>query len=623
MTPKTIEVQREGSQIIVSGSKATEAPRAKPSSSLKLQTFPASVNTATTAGQHEQSAWELATILFGDLSDSIVTVTGPESADALERQVRKEKLSEFWQRLVQQEVETAAQFGKSAEEKALIYLTGGSIPDACTALLSGTNFHLAQLTAQLPGDQTFRDTVNAQIEIWRKRTDWPEMTDAVRALYEIFSGQVCECRGLSVTGQENKASTFKFSTRYRYDWRRAFGLRLWFGTLRDDDIAQAVVDYSADLTDFRESAMPSPWFLLRLEDQGWTDPEPNSREDVLWGLLKLYTSQAESKATDSPISVNLETMFAPESISGYPYDARLSFQLLSILSASKSVSLNEEAASKVLDKLALTYADALDSQITSQPELMVTAAWVLLHLSDQNMRNDRIRSLLNKHANLLNPEETICKNLTASDGLQIPYIWVCASLAKHAEDVEKDTIAQARWLIEGEELAKAHDVFCRQIGPEAIISLDYGPMREIVNALREADVSRKVDWETGAGLYSDFLELVDLQETSQASEYRAKVKKLVKKLANSLEALTSAVQGDETSQEEKIAIRLMAEEVLDTGRREKVSTAPPTTLAYFLNTCLQVLENESLLRLPLTESGYLKQSMAMSVSFYQSLMLKA
>jgi nuclear pore complex protein Nup98-Nup96 len=584
--------------------------------------FASSTDATSTAGQHEQSAWELASILFGDISGA-VPVSGPDSTKVLKRQVRKEKLSEFWQRLVQQEVETAAQFGKSPEEKAFLYLTGGNIPEACATLLGGANFHLAQLTAQLPGDQTFRDTLNKQIEAWRKRTDWPEMTDAVRALYEVFSGEVCECRGLSVTGQENKASTFKFSTRYRYEWRRAFGLRLWYGTLRGDDIAQAVIGYSKDLADFKEAATPSPWFLRSLENQGWTDPEPNSREDVLWSLLKLYASQVEIQGSESPVLTDLEKMFAPESISGYPYDARLSFQLLSTLKASKSVTIDEKQSTKVLDNLALIYADALESQIPQQPELLITATWVLLHLSNQSTRTEHIRTLLEKHANLLNPEQEICKTLIASDSLQIPYVWVCAALAKHAETVDNDTIAQARWLIEGGELTKAHDVFCRHIGPDAVISLDYNPMREIVSALNDTDVSRKVDWETGAGLYSDFLELVDLQGASKNGEYRSRVKKLVKKLASSLEAVSSEVQGHSIGREEKIAIKLMAEEVLDIGRREKVNFQEFLLEILRANESIQALENENLLKLPLTESGYLKQSMAISVNFYQALMLKA
>jgi nuclear pore complex protein Nup98-Nup96 len=612
--------------LAISKGKSTFAPHAKPKATINLSNLAASTNITSTSGQHEQSAWQLASILFGDLSDSIPPVSGPVAAQALKSQVRKEKLSEFWQSLVQQEVETAAQFGRSPEEKAFLYLTGGNIPEACAALLSGVNFHLAQMISQLPGDQTFRDTLNNQIEIWRKRSDWPEMNDAIRALYEILSGEVCECRGLSITGQENKASSFKFSTRYRYDWRRAFGLRLWYGTLRGDDIAQAVLDYSKDLAEFHESAMPAPWFLLRLEDQGWADPEPNSREDVLWSLLKLYTNQVEIQGTESPVLTNIETMFAPESISGYPYDARLSFQLLSTLKASKSVSMDDNEATKVLDNLAFIYADALESQIPVHPELLITAAWVLLHLSNNNTRTEHIRTLLDKHANLLNPDQAICKTLIASDGLQIPYVWVCSALAKHAETVENDTIAQARWLIEGGELIKAHDAFCHRIGPEAVISLDYNPMREIVRALVETDISRKVDWDTGAGLYSDFLELIDLQGASKNGEYRSRVKKLVKKLASSLEALSSEVRGENMDREEKIALKLMAEEVLDIGRREKVSFCTkmiPYDLHSNTTFLCQVLENENLLKLPLTESGYLKQSMAISVNFYQALMLKA
>jgi nuclear pore complex protein Nup98-Nup96 len=540
-------------------------------------------NADTVAGQHEKELWSLASILFDDVTESLPPVSTVDGIDLLNGQLRKRKLSEFWSTIVERDVETAANFARSPEEKAVVYLTGGNIFDACAALLTGTNFHLAQLVAQLPGDKAFRETISKQIDTWRKRNDWSEMTDAVRTIYEILAGQTTEVHGVSGTGSENKASTFKISDRFHLDWKRAFGIRLWYGTLGTDNIAEAVKLYAKELEQKREPKAPLPWFIISNEDNGWTDPQPNGREDALWGILKIYADQiAMESGNDTTQLVDWKTVASPKNVSGDPIDARLSFQLINALQACPSVQTDDRVVIEVSDDYALTYATALDSQVHFKSGLLVLTCWALLHLSDEDDRSTRIRDTLDTHAGIIEPDSEECTTLisTESDGLHIPYEWVCAALAKHAELVEKDYATQARWLIEGNELMQAHEVFCRTIGPDAIISLDYNSMREVLGGLMETDISRKVDWDTGAGLYYDFIELVDLEgSTSKSVEHKTRVNALIQKLAASLEAVSSEVIGEERSRTEKIAIKLMAEHVGEIARREHVSISTSTLSA--------------------------------------------
>jgi nuclear pore complex protein Nup98-Nup96 len=133
-----------------------------------------------------------------------------------------------------------------------------------------------------------------------------------------------------------------------------------------------------------------------------------------------------------------------------------------------------------------------------------------------------------------------------------------------------DPVAEARWLVEGDELLLAHDVLCRTIGPAAVVEDDFGALREVVGALRATEVSRLEEWEKGAGLYEDYVALLDLQGSSKKiADSKALVKKLIRKLSASLEAI--APEMNERGVMEKIAVKIMAGKVVEVGNREGVS----------------------------------------------------
>jgi len=260
------------------------------------------------------------------------------------------------------------------------------------------------------------------------------------------------------------------------------------------------------------------------------------------------------------------------------------------------------------DELAMDYATTLETQISSNNELLVVASWVLLHITDENIRSSLLKTLLDHNAKILMDNDAICNALSsnAHGSLKIPYPWVCAAKAVYARTVENDPVSEARWLVEGGEPIKAHDVLCNTIGPNGIIEGDYNSMRDILGALAEANISRQVDWDKGAGLYFDYIELVDLQNsTKRSAESKMHVKKLVRKLCGSLEAIATELHNDERTIIEKIALRNMAAHVVRIGNQENA------------------LETERVLRLPLTDNAYLEQSKLLSLQFYESQLVKA
>jgi nuclear pore complex protein Nup98-Nup96 len=517
----------------------------------------------------------LANILFDDLRLA-------EVAEDFEPRVRKQALSAFWKRLVHADTLAQVSRAQSAEEKAFVYLSGGMVEEACMALIDGKDFHLATLVAQIGGDKTFRAAMATQLESWRQLNVLPEIDDHIRAIWELLAGNTSICEGQTVAGIENKVASFSFSSRFKIDWRRSFGLRLWYGIEAADDPSVAVKKFRSDLKSHTETAKPAPWFVQKGVEQGWNDSKSSTCEDVLWSMLRLYTNNA---------SVALDTAFAPENVSGNPMDARLSFQLVYLFSARGIGSTTSGPASA--DDLATTYASCLSASIASNSDALWYACWALLHLSEPQARVQSVRALLDQHAAVLDPDGKVFNELL---NLRIPSSWMYLSRALYARAVEQDPVMEAQCLIEAGEWSQAHDVVCRVVGPKAVIEGDSDQLRELLGSLVDRSSTNQAIWDKGAGVYYDYIEMKDL-ELRKGQRW----KELVRRVASALKGImTEGLQGKDLT--ERAALQIMGRTVAN------------------IATSGDVLEKNEGLRLPLTEDAYLAQSRELSRDYFRALL---
>lgn len=546
------------------------------SGEFEFQVFAEKAALNSQSGLEEQRAWELANILFDDLRPGDV-------AKDIEPLLRKQKLSTFWKKLVLADTLAEVSRARSVEEKALLYLSGGMMEEACMVLSDGRNFHLATLVAQIGGNKKFRAANVAQLESWRQLNVLPEIDHPIRAIWELLAGNTNICQGQAVAGIENKVAPFSFSSRFKLDWRRSFGLRLWYGIEAAADASAAIKIYRDDLESNTETVRPVPWFIRSGREEGWNDPESHRREDVLWSMLQLYCDDG---------SVALDTAFAPENVSGDPMDARLSLQLVSLFSAREIGATASGAAA--IDDLATTYASCLSASIASTPEALQYACWALLHLSEPQARVQSIRALLDQHAALLVPKEQVWNEL--SNDLRIPHEWMYLSRALYARAIEHDPVMEADSLIQADKWLQAHDVVCRVVGPRAVIEGDADPLRGLLGVLREKSTTYQAVWDRGARVYFDYVELKDLERV-KGQDW----KKLVRSVATALKGIMSqGLQGKDLT--ERAALQMMGK-----------------TIANIANSG-EVLEKNEGLRLPLTEDAYLAQSREMSRNYFRALL---
>jgi nuclear pore complex protein Nup98-Nup96 len=286
------------------------------------------------------------------LTDSPV----PEELKAVpdvSQRLRKDRLSAFWQKLVDNASLKHAALARSNEEKAIAALSGHRVADACAHLIDGNNFRLATLVSLIGTKDNVAKDMREQLNEWQSRKMLSEFSQPIRTLYELVAGNVGVCDGYK--GQaEDRVDSFIISKRFGLDWRQAFGLRLWYGITSNDPIENAVEEFAQDLAQDKETSRPHAWYVEQKVPTLWDDRQIGEREDLLWGLLRLFTFE----------DADIEDVLRPENSQLSPLDIRLSWQLSQAITSKGSVQYTGEDNDKA-DRTTLSFA----SQLTNEGKL--------------------------------------------------------------------------------------------------------------------------------------------------------------------------------------------------------------------------------------------------------------
>ena len=498
----------------------------------------------------EQAVWELASILFDKIGSDAYAGLPAGDPSAFESRIRRDNFSRFWEQLCQSSVRDAVSAAPSAEERAVAYLSANKIVEACDALAQGKDFRLSILISQIGGDEIMREDMATQIHEWRELNVLSEVTEPIRALYELLAGNTCICEGKKGP-LEDRARTFAISDRFKLDWKRAFGLRLWYAIQAYEPIEAAVQKFSEDLKS-DERKRPLPWFVEENVSQGWEDPAPNSRQDLLWGLLLLFASSKGS--ANAPA---LADIVAPHNTTGNPFNSRLSFQLYHLLALRFPQSDTNKA-----DQLTWDFA----TQFESSGEWL-WALYAVLHLTDPKQRKTAIKSLLAQHASSIQDAEY--ETLTIN--FKIPPSWIWSAKALLARSKE-DPVDEVQCLIRADDMNEAHAVLCRTVAPKAIIEQDYATLQSLLEAFEQRE--QVPEWELGGQVYENFIWLMEA-ETEEIDE-----KEKVQLIASLLESLPGK-QEKEMEFLEKVAVKEMGRVVGLMAVKERNKVCLSGSLCWF------------------------------------------
>ncbi|KAE8145513.1 nuclear protein 96-domain-containing protein [Aspergillus avenaceus] len=543
---------------------------------------------------HERTLWRLANILFNDdIEDDISGGVPHELRPKLMHRIKKDRLTRLWEGIVREKHARTLGKANSHEEQAFHLLCSHRVEEACNVLISSQNFHLATLIAQIGRDPTSRADMAKQIEMWRQHNVFSEMTEPIRALYELLAGNALRSEGKSVGALEDRTSTFTFTERFELDWFQAFGLRLWYGITDDEPIEAAVSKFLDDLHTGNESAFPYP------SHQSSTGT--GVQESALWVLLKVYSMTAGAAKNVEFSSMEFPAALLPESMTGDKLSNRLSFQLHHLLAAAVGQHDNFQINVTQVDHLVWDYSGEL-----SGSGRLDQALFVLLHLSQPADRERAVKEILARFAPQLpdpvTPQGTpdaAWQYLTTD--LLLPEGWIWVAKALYARDVG-DAAREVDCLIRGKHWNDAHATFCRIVGPAAVIERDYATLETLLSGFGESPERKVRGWTSGGGVYDDYLRL------ATAKSGRRDATRL-NRLVNALIAM-----GDQVSQgsgveglEERVAFKEMSKAVASWTAHEDG----------------KAVELSSVLSLPLTGDARIMQTAEMSRRYYSVIMAGA
>ena len=451
--------------------------------------------------EYEKSVWELATILF-DQQDCEAYGIPKHQSERHGSRLRKERFITFWQNHCRGDAEQSAI--KSADaEKAVALLSANEKVEACEALAQGKNYRLATLVAQIGGNAEVQGEIASQIQAWRDLNVLSEMSEPIRAIYSLLAGETCICEGKRAQHVEDKASTFPISKRFDLDWKRAFGLKLYYAIKTDDPLEEAVAAFASDIKE-REQAKPG--------------------EDVMYSLLQLYAASKFSQ----PIPP-LENILLPQKTAPSAMTARLSFQLYFALTSFFATSTNN-AAADTATKLFAAQLDAAGEWLW--------ALFALIHNNDAQDRQQQIQSLLSAHARDIHadpPHDSNSTWRTLIEEFKIPEPWIWEAKALYARTRDCDRVREANYLVKAGHWLEAHNVLKRVVGPECVVAEEWAQLQGLIEAFKPGK-TKIDDWSLGGQVYLDYLSIV--------MEY-VKGKEEVKVLERLLEGLRTLIRDAE------------------------------------------------------------------------------
>ncbi|KAF9051437.1 nuclear protein 96-domain-containing protein [Panaeolus papilionaceus] len=438
-------------------------------------------------------------------------------------------------------------------DAAFTHLTGHQISEACTAAANGGYPKLSTLISQAGGDDLFKDDIIGQIEIWKSEKLAPGsntfgskdsglVNRGVWKIYHLLAGLI--------TYDENEGRSAD-NIWVGLDWKRVFGLCLWYGTSLDQSVADAVDAYErlikqstsdvSSVPKLNQVARPLPRWTQTTSAtaasslalvparsylfSGSSDASSSQPEDPLYALIKLYADPALSLSN----ALNPRS-FAPTVMD---WGIGMCWHLYIVLSRvmrvrdfadrQEGVKMPKptqsrprasvargndddddevervEGHSPTADLLASSYAFELESW-----GMIQEAAFVLLHLEGSVGREKAIKDLLARSAARL--DDWISSGLVGS--LKLPATWIDEAKAMYQLDCGNVYAAYELYLT-AQLYNSAHNIALYDLAPDAIIRKDLELLRSLFAPFDLDGRRDKIEsWFVRGKIYLDYVNIM-------------------------------------------------------------------------------------------------------------------
>ncbi|KAI1608049.1 nuclear protein 96-domain-containing protein [Exophiala viscosa] len=561
-------------------------------------------------GTDELDIYELAHVLFDDHEDEFSFSLNPQQKQDFQTRIYKDRLSKYlgalvWRRHGEQ-IKAAEKV--SAATAAVLHLTARNVKAACDVLMKDKNFHLMLLVSQIEqADETFQSDIANQIAAWHEQGIISEVTEEIRALYEILAGNTTISQGKQTVPVEDKATTISISEKFELDWIQAFCLCLWYGQQKNGDIYDAVKDFQEQLATKQESASPIA---------------ENGDEDPLWVLLKLFASRTKGKAGSG-----IETPIFPQALSSLsqPWSSQTAFRLHHAIAAAMSgIKVDQDKT----DALAIS----LGFEQSARGNL-IGAVYALLHVGASAKRSALVRDLLNKYAaalpsppdvDLMNSQAQVQLWSDLTGSLKIPASWICRAKALFARSTNA-SLEELSYLILAQDFSEAHECLLQRVAPRLVVDEDWDTLHLVLTKFGDKPEENVDRWKSGGGVYTDFVTLVELTESLARRPSNTEADSTRKTLLHSL-------QGALTGMNAKFVDAAKASGSNGSLAKDKENLEQRVALCEMGRAVARALEldeerglgdKKPILDLPLTADARLSHARALGVDYYRGVMAMA
>ncbi|KAF6764293.1 nucleoporin nup189 [Ephemerocybe angulata] len=453
-----------------------------------------------------------------------VTSITPDLRNRVALLRRRHALSEWLEHVVKSSVEGDIRMKSTgpisgnytAADTVFTSLTGHQVEEACTLAMDTGYLKLATLVSQAGGDKVFKSDIRAQLEIWKdeKLAPTPGGGGLGVGVYRLLSGPDDQ-------SDENLLASWVEEVCAGLDWKRVFGLCLWYGLGVDAAVVDVLRLYEGLTKRYNSSLVARPlpnWQSKkgRVVQQQQLSLVPSSRaghrqpEDPQYSLIRLHADPALS------LSQVLEPQsFGPDLRYGGDFADRAPTYTAATRGAVGRASSDDEleGAGSTIDVPSselghshtanlLTSAYAFELEGWGQIQ---EAAFVLLHLEDPEGRKKAIKDLLARAAPHL--DEFVTKGLVAS--LKIPITWVHEAKAMYALD-QGDVWEAYQLYLSAQLWNAAHDLAVLELAPDAVLRKDTLLLQDLFEPFDLDGRRDKIDgWFVRGKTFVDYVNILD------------------------------------------------------------------------------------------------------------------
>ncbi|KAG5889547.1 hypothetical protein JTB14_024955 [Gonioctena quinquepunctata] len=352
---------------------------------------------------------------------------------------------------------------KETEKNLFNLLSVFKIVDAANLAMDERYPNLALIISQLSLTNRTKIFLQEQIESWYKSMTANHIGDDMKKIYLLLSG-------VSVKEELNVFQNI--------DWKRAFGMHLWYVSPTGAPIEMAIELYKKSFEEQGYAEMPNPPYTSTYVEEG--------SFDILYHILMLYKTRIH----------RLSTVLNPATHTDDFLDYRLSWLLLQLfLSLDVGIIENSEK-----NKLCTSFSNQLESLGEWE-----WAIFVLLHLEDNSLKQNLVMGILDRNLSPDTDKATLDAENELVNRMQIPPSWI--HLVKGTKTLLSQRYFEAfNHFAHAGDHCKANDILVEHLLPCLFINEQYDVIKMLISAIAEGanNISK---WSCEAGLFLDFLEL--------------------------------------------------------------------------------------------------------------------